>query len=352
MRPLPYDMAWTTKLITRDIKDLGRKTKRSFNKNAKIFEKLFQSSKAPADKVVPTVVPKVEAPAPVLESAVSPVTSNAGTPITKNVSNNATPHHNRGQSLSTTITATEQTRYTSRPGSASTYITAVTSNEDETSTLAQGFYEWMEFKRDEWYKNRPRDIPHEERWAIRGIAIIICIALQNCPSNPIYDILRDGEQDNTTATFVTNLLQLASSKTYNEIVAALGQKDPRVCQLPSTPYERKQDRQELQYDSVLRKISASHSPGTAVSCAAGEPEVSPPAHLWHALVVALTDRSKTVSIVEGLLGLVCPDVDAHELLIRIGDPTRRLGPGEDDMLRHKFRKVLYPEYEALGMSIA
>ena len=117
--------------------------------------------------------------------------------------------------------------------------------------------------------------------------------------------------------------------------------------MPRTVYGNKRSSDHFRYDSLFTNVSGSSWQATQTRKGSSKAAAPPPLHLWYALMVALTDRSKTASIVEGLLHLVSPEMDVPKFLVRIGDPAQRLREGEDDMLREKLREILFPEYYTL-----
>lgn len=104
---------------------------------------------------------------------------------------------------------------------------------------------------------------------------------------------------------------------------------------------------EVRVDSAFTPVEPSFWPGTRIPLKLHDHDLASSLHTWAALVVALTDRSATAKITETLMQHILPDVDAHEFLIRIGDPSKRLQEGEDDMLREKLRPLLFPDYDQL-----
>ncbi len=104
----------------------------------------------------------------------------------------------------------------------------------------------------------------------------------------------------------------------------------------------------LRIDSAMTEEPGSLQQANQMEDGALETAPLSPTQLWYALQVACTERSKTQSIVEGLLGLVEPEMDARRFLIRMGDPAQMVPMEEKEILRHKLRTVLFPEYDTLS----
>lgn len=104
----------------------------------------------------------------------------------------------------------------------------------------------------------------------------------------------------------------------------------------------------LRVDSVMTEEPGSFEQANQIENGALEAAPLSPTQLWYAFQVACTEPSKTQSIVEGLLGLVEPEMDARKFLVRMGDPAQMVPMEEKEILRHKLRTVLFPEYDTLS----
>ena len=181
MVPAPYDFAWTSRLIGRDLKNLARRVKTKASKKA---EKLFRSSEHAADikpsaDIEPiginTQLPTHEATPPLAPESFSPTEVRVG--------------------------STEQCEI-----DVSGRDPGPKPNPTFPVPKCGTFYELMESKVNEWYKTRPTDLPLEERFKVRGTALLLYIALQTCSSNPSFDILRNGKPTPSEATFILGIL--------------------------------------------------------------------------------------------------------------------------------------------------
>ncbi|KAF2177719.1 hypothetical protein K469DRAFT_602343, partial [Zopfia rhizophila CBS 207.26] len=188
-------------------------------------------------------------------------------------------------------------------------------------------YAYMHYKLGMWWKQRPTDLTHEERWKVRGIKILLGLALELCSSYPAYDILRDGNKDRNEGAFLIGLLSRPSCPVRYMVAKGIAIMAARTL--------------------THLNPSASYMPASPYQSGAVKTTLPPRTHLWAALITALTDRRKTAHILEGLLQLVSLEMDVPKYLIQIGDPGKVFEKGEDDILRAKLRTTLFPEYDKL-----
>ncbi|KAF2128028.1 hypothetical protein P153DRAFT_294026 [Dothidotthia symphoricarpi CBS 119687] len=284
--PLPYDARWTSKLIRRDIRDVRNKLKTRLFKNAKASSQTSQVSSG--DSIAET----------------------------------GSLHYTFAEPSIETVSTEFLHDDSSRPST-------------ETRKASNTLHELLDARLKATYASRDRDMSHDERWQLRGSYLVLSSAIQSCPSNPIYDIFRDDK----SAMNESGLLLEVLRNTSNVCASPAG----RVSQMPAAPYSRRSN-DPIRYDSAFSTVSS----GPKTSQAAMKPtKMSTPAHLWHAILEATTDVTKTVSITEGLLGHVLSGKDAVETLYRIGHPGKTFHDEEFAELRLKFREILFPEYNDL-----
>ncbi|KAF2786234.1 hypothetical protein K505DRAFT_318765 [Melanomma pulvis-pyrius CBS 109.77] len=179
---------------------------------------------------------------------------------------------------------------------------------------------------DVYYTTRPKDLDGQDRWMVRGLTVFLYMVILNCPLNPSYGDLGKGQPCFDETAFEIAILRNKMPGGLNEAAGTM----------------------HLRIDSAMTEEPGSLEQANQLED--GAPEAAPlsPIQLWYALQVACTERSKTQSIVEGLLGLVEPEMDARKFLIRMGDPAQMVPMEEKEILRHKLRTVLFPEYDTLS----
>lgn len=253
--PLPadeYDFAHTSKLITRDVKNIYRTKKTHLVERLKKINKILRTSE-PSSTTIAAV--STQGSATLISSPKATVQSRIASLAKSAVSGKA--QHAHKVSISTTIETMQPDVFTEPTSRATTAPTI------ETTKPHYTLYHRLHESLKQWRQDQPFGLTqHESRWMNRGLVLILYIILELCPSNPLY-------------------------------------------------VEMKPHQIEL---------------------------------FWAALVVALSDRSSTAKIVEAILLGVLPGLNVDEFLVRIGDPARRFKEGEDDLLRQKLRRLLYPAY--------
>ncbi|KAF1851576.1 uncharacterized protein K460DRAFT_401590 [Cucurbitaria berberidis CBS 394.84] len=305
--PLPYDVRWTSKLIRRDIKDLKSKCVAKF-KN--MFTKAAKASipSHPQDE-------KFEAAAGECESF-------------ERVAERSIP-----ETASTEFPRSDSTNLRS-----STATTAPTELTEEPETNSQkGFttlYELLETKLKELYTSRERDLPDEERWKFRGSCLLLHMAIQACPSNDSYNIFREGKSAPDESKMLLELLQLGTAKACN----IPGNK---VSEMPAEPYT-KRNSEHARYDSAFSTVSLGSLQPPNLTKPSKAP---PPSQIWHTILQASTGHTKITSVAEDILTYVWPEKNAADILDQIGHPEKQFH--EDSELRLQFRRILFPEYDAL-----
>lgn len=253
--PLPYRVRQTCRLIKRDIKNLCRRNcdTEELRRRIDVLDRPFADS----------------APTKLVRSI-----HKLNNPIVGNVQREdlRRPIHisHSVKSSVCTIATTVYQEASSAPSSpATTTATEYSSVEKEAPKAT---YNMSMSKLSGWYKykNSARNVPCEERWLVRGVAIVLAAAVQYCPDNPIFE----------------------------------------ECGLCKSNMQH-----SYSYETVTALLSALDG-----------------------------DRAQAVQATESVLANICPGIDAHNFLRRIGDPSQRITEFESDMLHKKFCALLLPEY--------
>ncbi|KAF1914176.1 hypothetical protein BDU57DRAFT_540155 [Ampelomyces quisqualis] len=150
--PLPYDPRWTSKLLRRDICDLGTK-----------FASKIKARFSPSPPKTATIS---------VREHVDVVSVEALNPLDIEISQLA-------------------------------------ARSEHTSTL----YDLLEGRLKAVWASRDRDVSHKERWQFRGSWLVLWTALQACPSNASYDIFESPKADETA--LLLELLKLTTATTPN-----------------------------------------------------------------------------------------------------------------------------------------
>jgi hypothetical protein len=78
----------------------------------------------------------------------------------------------------------------------SVYFSAPQDSPEASSEECPGtLYELLESRLWATYASLDRNASHEDRWRFGGSWLLLYKAIQTCPSNDSYNILRDGTQD-------------------------------------------------------------------------------------------------------------------------------------------------------------
>ncbi|KAJ4366304.1 hypothetical protein N0V83_007940 [Neocucurbitaria cava] len=196
-------------------------------------------------------------------------------------------------------------------------------------------YELLETKLKELYASRDRDMPGEERWKYRGSWLLLHMAIQACPSNDSYNVFREGAAAPEDSSMLLELLR------FSTVVTSWGLYGAKVSQMPTPPYS-KRDSDHARYDSAYSAISFGHLRSNRI---ARSTTVLPPVQVWYAILEAAADRRVITSVAEDVLAYIWPEKNAADILDQIGHPAKQFR--EDAELRHKFRELLFPEYDIL-----
>lgn len=213
-------------------------------------------------------------------------------------------------------------------------------------------YELLEIKLKELYVSRNRDMPGEERWKYRGSWLLLHMAIQACPSNDSYDVFREGAAAPEDSSMLLELLRkwtllfystgsTNSVTGFSTVVTSSGLYGAKVSQMPTAPYS-KRDSDHARYDSAYSAISFGHLRSNRI---ARSTTVLPPLQVWYAILEAAADRRVITSVAEDILAYIWPEKNAADILDQIGHPAKQFR--EDAELRHKFRELLFPEYDIL-----
>ncbi|KAL6708876.1 hypothetical protein ACN47E_002283 [Coniothyrium glycines] len=193
-------------------------------------------------------------------------------------------------------------------------------------------YEILQTMHKETYCPRDPERSKVDHHKYRGSWLLLQMAIQNSPSNPIFDIFRPDcrlPDDSTLLVEVIrqNILQRPSLSSPAETSRMPGELD------------HKRNSIHVRIDSALSNIS----PTTPRLC--GNP-LAP--QLWYGVLEGVTDKSRTIQAAETLLGYVWPDQIATDVLEKIGTPDKCLSAAEDEDLREQLRLLLLPESKAFG----
>ncbi|KAF2006775.1 hypothetical protein P154DRAFT_225001 [Amniculicola lignicola CBS 123094] len=309
--PPSGDLAWTSRLLRRDLKSLFKA------KKAKLATKISSFFKP--------------------SRSTTPPTPESGT-ITIVMTESAR------KSVTDPSTETEATPTTAATESDGTAMRTQTPQE----VCFHSFYAYMKSQREIWYKSRPIDLDYEERWKVRGIALILSIALELCDSNPTYANLKTGNLDsNLGIGMLMTVLELAAENNGTLILDHLFGGNGRVTRMPADVYKHARSDTHGRVDSARADVSGMFPPGGMMLSDDDRKERIPAIYLWGALVIALTpeQRGLTIRIVERLMRLVFPHIDVGAFLVWIGDPSKRLGDEESVEIRERLRGVLFPKYQ-------
>lgn len=183
-------------------------------------------------------------------------------------------------------------------------------------------YELLEGHLKTTWAARDRDVSHKERWQFRGGWLVLCMALQACPSNPSYDIFEGPEANETS--ILRDLDSVTAAKTSPTL--------HRVSKMPAVPFHGNAD--HVRYDSVIDAPEEYDNSNLTQS------------QLWHVILEGATDLSKTASAAKELVSKVWRASEPDMVLDLIGDPAKSFT--SDDKLRTGIRDLLFPSYTALS----
>ncbi|PSN71641.1 hypothetical protein BS50DRAFT_232555 [Corynespora cassiicola Philippines] len=237
---------------------------------------------------------------------------------------------------------------------------AKTTDDDHSSCPSTGYqdpqqpkpdtlYEFLKDKSDHWYYKRPTKgfDSHHEGFLKRGIKVFMDLMLLACPSNTAYDVLRDRRAFPDESQLL-ELFELAADEDDEDKGKGKrkrkgkrkGKGKSKGKPIAGLPAVHGNDRQQINLLlSVIRRTAGLAGGGDV----AGFP---PPSILWYAFLVASVDCSATMAIMEALLDLACPGVDAQSMILRAGNVNNLLRGHERDEWRWRFRRIFFPEYDA------
>lgn len=189
---------------------------------------------------------------------------------------------------------------------------------------SNNLYELLEGNLKTLYTARDRNATMEERWRFRGSYLLLNIATQACPSNPVYDLFSQQKPDES-ALVLSILQQHADAmKSTNTPLRPLSR-------LPAAPYS-KPNNEHTRYDSAFSTVS--HNTSTSVP-----PTIS---ELWYTIFRGSIDPSKTVAAATAIIEAACSDMNAMDVIETLGDP--RLQFTHEDEFRVQLRERLFPGY--------
>lgn len=193
-------------------------------------------------------------------------------------------------------------------------------------------YELLESNLKALYAARDRNATLEDRWRFRGSYLLLNLAAQACPSNPIYDLFRLQKPDE--GALLLSILQFQVSRLKPT------KSPPQPLSSPLAIIYSKLNHEHTRYDSAFSTVPCDITKSVS-------PMIS---ELWYAIFEGSTDPSKTIAAATAVVEAACPDMDAVGITEKMGDPCWQFT--QEDELRIGLRKRLFPGYNDLIKSSA